>query len=190
MGERLAPFIPSPLKIVYHALDLARVCERDVVYDLGAGDGRVVIIAARDFGVKRAVGIEIDDVLATAARVKAREEKVADRVTILEDDIFNVRLDDATVVYIYMYKSINEMLAPKLEKELQPGARVVTLDFPVPQWIPVRMRRVEDEQGRIRSIYLYVRGVSDAKRLERRDVNRLRSFAENLDPCNLRLEGA
>ncbi len=188
MGERLAPFIPSPVSIVYHALDLARVCENDVLYDLGAGDGRVVIIAARDFGVRRAVGVEIDDVLATVARVRAREEGVEDRVEIIEDDMFRVDVSEATVVYLYMYASINERLAPKLERELSPGSRVVTLDFPVPQWVPVRVRRVEDEAGRIRSIYLFVRGVSDAKSLARRGRERLQAFAERLDPCR-RLAG-
>ncbi|AEM39805.1 Methyltransferase type 11 [Pyrolobus fumarii 1A] len=182
--EKLAPFIPSPLSVVYEALSLARLSPCDVLYDLGAGDGRVVVIAARDFRVKKAVGVEIDDGLVTIARIRAAEEGVADRVEIIEGDIFEVDVSDATVVYIYMYASINERLADKLERELKPGARVVTLDFPVPQWVPVRIRRVEDEAGRLRSIYLYVRGVSDAKIVTKAPVSRLYEFYSRLDPCN------
>ncbi len=183
MRERLAPFIPSPLRLIYEALSLARVGPCDIVYDLGCGDGRVVVIAARDFGAKRAVGVEIDEALATIARLRASEEGVGNRVEVVEDDIFEVSVSEATVVYIYMYKSINERLAAKLSRELRLGARVVTLDFPVPQWVPLRIRRVEDEAGRQRSIYLYVRGVSDAEWLAPAPLTRLDDYLAGLDPC-------
>ena len=159
--------------------------ECDILYDLGCGDGRVVVIAARDFRVKKAVGVELDEALATIASLRAREEGVADRVEIIEGDMFEVDVSEATVVYIYMYASVNERLAEKLERELREGARIVTLDFPIPPWTPVRIRRFEDEAGRKRSIYLYVRGVSDAKRLERGPLDRLRSFAKLLSPCSV-----
>ena len=144
-----------------------------------------MVIAARDFGVKKAVGVELDEALATIATLRAREEGVADRVKIIEGDMFEVDISEATVVYIYMYASINEKLAEKLERELREGARVVTLDFPIPPWTPIRIRRFEDEAGRKRSIYLYVKGLSDAKRLERAPLDRLRLFAETLSPCNV-----
>ena len=183
MPGRLAPFIPTPVSIVYEALSFARVGPCDTLYDLGCGDGRVVVIAARDFGVRRAVGVEIDEALATIARLRAEEEGVADRVEIIEGDIFEVDVGDATVVYLYMYKSVNEALASKLSRELRPGARVVTIDFPVPQWTPIRIRRVEDEAGRLRSIYLYVRGVSDAEWLAPAPTSRLLDYLAALDPC-------
>ncbi len=143
------------------------------------------MIAARDFGVRRAVGVEIDEALATIARLRAREEGVGDRVEIIEGDMFKVDLSEATIVYIYMFASINERLAPKLERELGEGARVVTLDFPIPPWTPVRIRRFEDEAGRRRSVYLYVRGVSDARAVTRAPPERLQGFAERLSPCSL-----
>ena len=170
---------------MYEALSLARVGPCDVIYDLGCGDGRVVVIAARDFGVRKAVGVELDEALATIASLRAREEGVADRVEIIEGDMFSVDVSEATVVYIYMYASINELLAGKLERELKDGTRVVTLDFPIPSWTPIRIRRFEDEAGRRRSIYLYVKGISDSRRVERMPVDRLKLFAERLAPCTL-----
>lgn len=163
MAAKLAPWIPTPIKVVYAALDLAWVGPCDVVYDLGSGDGRVVVIAARDFGAKRAVGVEIDPALVEVARAKARMEHVDDRVEIVEGSLFDVPLGEATVVYIYLYKSINERLRPKLEEELKPGTRVVTVDFPVPGWLPVRIRRLRDEADILRSIYLYIVGISDGR---------------------------
>jgi len=135
----------------------------DVVYDLGAGDGRAVIIAAREFCAKKAVGVEIDPVLAEAARVKARLDGVSDRVEIIEEDFFKTRLSGATVVYMYLYRSINEALREKLEEELRPGARVVTIDFPVPGWAPVYTPRLRDEGDIVRTIHVYVMGLSDTR---------------------------
>ncbi len=163
------PWIPSPLRVVYKALELAWVGPCDVVYDLGAGDGRVVIIAARDFGARRAVGVELDPLLAEAARVKARLEGVEDRVEIVEADFFTVDVSEATVVYLYLYMSVNEALRPKLERELRPGARVVAVDFPVPGWVPVLVRRLRDESDLVRTLRLYIIGLSDP-RWSRRDV--------------------
>jgi SAM-dependent methyltransferase len=160
---QLAPWIPTPIKIVYEALDLAWVGPCDVVYDLGSGDGRVVVIAVRDFKAKRAVGVEVDPALVEVARAKAKMEHVDDRVEIIEDSFFNVYIGEATVVYLYLYKSINEQLKPKLEAELKPGTRVVAVDFPVPGWLPVRIRRVRDESDILRTIYLYMIGISDER---------------------------
>ncbi len=184
MANRVAPYIPTPLSIVYEALRFVKPTPCDILYDLGCGDGRVVVIAARDFGVRKAVGVEIDEALATIAALRAREEGVEDRVEIIEGDMFEIDVSPATIVYIYMYASINERLAPKLERELKPGARIVTIDFPIPGWVPVRIRRVEDEAGRLRSIYLFVRGVSDAKQVKRAPLDRLEDFASRLTPCS------
>ncbi len=162
MGVK-TPWIPSPLSAVREALRLAAVGPCDVVYDLGAGDGRVVILAVRDYGARLGVGIELDPLLAEAARIKAKMDGVADRVRIVEEDFFRVDLSKATVVYMYLYGSINEALRPKLEAELKPGARVVTLDFPVPGWVPVAVRRFRDENDILRTVHLYVIGVSDGK---------------------------
>ncbi len=164
---RVAPYIPAPLSVVRAALEAAWAGPCDVVYDLGSGDGRVVVTAAKRFCVKRAVGVEIDPVLAELARANAVENGVADRVTIVEEDFFKVRLQDATLVYLYLYASINEKLRPRLEEELRPGARVVTVDFPVPGWVPLYVRRLRDEADILRSIHVYIVGLSDTRHSRR-----------------------
>ena len=168
--RKLAPWIPTPISIVYAALEAAWASPCDVVYDLGAGDGRAVIIAAREFCVKRAIGVEIDPVLAEAARVKARMDGVDDRVEIIEEDFFKVSLQGASLVYMYLYRSINEALREKLEAELEPGARVVTIDFPVPGWMPVYTPRLRDEGDILRTIHVYVIGLSDTRHPRREQL--------------------
>ena len=163
MSGKVAPWIPTPVSVVYAALEAAWAGPCDVVYDLGSGDGRAVVIAARDFCVKKAVGVEFDPVLVELSKAKARMDGVADRVEIVEDDFFRVSLRGATLVYIYLYMSINEKLRPKLEEELRPGARVVTIDFPVPGWTPVYTRRLRDENDILRTVHVYVIGVSDQR---------------------------
>lgn len=160
---RVAPWVPSPPSIVRVALKAAWANRCDVLYDLGCGDGRVLVIAARDFGVRKAVGFEVDKLLAEAARIHAREYGVEDRVVVVEKDFFEADLREATLVYLYLFQSINERLKPKLERELRPGARVVALDFPVPGWVPVKVVRSVDEAGRVRTIRVYVVGVSNTR---------------------------
>ena len=157
---KVVPFIPTPLRVVKAALELAKVGPNDVVYDLGSGDGRVVVLAARLFGAK-AVGVEIDDALVIMSKMKIKEEGLEDKVKILQKDFREVSLEDATVVYLYIYYDvIRDILLDKL-KELKPGARVVTLEIPVPGWMPVAKRGVQDEAGVVRTLYLYVKGISD-----------------------------
>ncbi len=162
-GVRVAPYIPAPVSAVRAALEAAWVGPCDTLYDLGSGDGRAVVIAARDYCVGRAVGVEIDPVLVEVSRAYARMYGVGDRVEIVEGDFFRVSLEGATVVYLYLYASINERLKPKLERELRPGARVVTLDFPVPGWTPLYTRRLRDEGDILRTIHVYVVGLSDGR---------------------------
>ncbi len=177
-GKKLAPWIPAPMEVVRTALEAAWTGPCDILYDLGAGDGRVVVTAAAEYGVEKAVGVEIDDVLAEVIRVKAREKGVVDRVVVVEDDFFRVGLGEATIVYTYLYMSVNKALKPKLERELEPGARVVTVDFPVPGWEPVRIRRVVDAAGRPRTVFVYMVGVSNASRLgeEYRETRPIRAL--------------
>jgi predicted RNA methylase len=124
-------------------LDIANVTPEDVVYDLGSGDGRIVIAAA-DQHKARGVGIELDAGLVAVSRRLARERGVADRATFIEGDLFAVDLSPATVVTMYLSSSLNERLAPKLRRELRPGARVVSHDFPIRGWIPTETRRLAD----------------------------------------------
>jgi len=164
-----APYIPAPLSVVRAALEAAWVGPCDTVYDLGSGDGRVVVLAARDYCAARAVGVEIDPFLAEVARAYARIHGVGDRVEIREEDFYETDLSEATVVYLYLYASINERLRPRLEEQLRPGARVVTVDFPVPGWLPLYTRRLQDEAGIVRTVHVYVMGLSD-ERWSRRGV--------------------
>lgn len=128
-----APFVPSPTHVVWKMLELANVSKNDVVYDLGSGDGRIVIAAAKEFGA-RGVGIEIDPDLVKKARAKARELGVADRVEFRQGDLFNADLSDATVVTLYLWPDMNNRLRPKLKTELDPGDRVVSHSFDIDGW--------------------------------------------------------
>lgn len=120
-------YVPTEDKVVTAMLTMAGVGKNDVVYDLGCGDGRIVIAAARDFGA-RGVGVDLDPVRIAEARAGAAKAGVTDRVTFIEGNIFDPALDirDATVVALYLTQRLNEQLRPRLQRELKPGARVVT----------------------------------------------------------------
>jgi SAM-dependent methyltransferase len=138
-------FAATPQRIVTAMLELARVTSRDVVYDLGSGDGRIVILAAQRFGA-RGVGIEIDPQLVARSRQLAREAGVDDKVAFIEGDFFTADLSTATVVTMWLSARINEELAPKLRRELRPGARIVSHQFPIARWMPDEQVTVGGEQ--------------------------------------------
>jgi SAM-dependent methyltransferase len=149
-----APFLVTPPEVVDRMLALARVGPADVVYDLGSGDGRLVIAAARDYRA-RGVGIEIDPKLVAQSRELARRAGVETRATFLEQDLFHADLSAATVVTIYLTREVNLRLRPKLERELTPGTRVVSFNFDMGDWEPTSMLRV-DISGRATPVYLWV----------------------------------
>jgi SAM-dependent methyltransferase len=149
------PFLVTPPEIVDRMLRLARVGPADIVYDLGSGDGRVVIAAVRDFNAKAAIGIEIDPALVAKSREYARRAGIADRVTFLQQDLFRADLHPASVVTLYLTREVNLRLAPKLRAELRPGTRVVSFDFDMGDWEPRSMVRV-DVNGRTTPVYLWV----------------------------------
>jgi cyclopropane fatty-acyl-phospholipid synthase-like methyltransferase len=134
-------YLPTHDAGVRSMLELAKVGREDTVYDLGCGDGRIVIAAARDFGA-RGVGIEIDPVLVREARENARKAGVADRVEIRQGNIFEVDTSPATVVALYLLEKLNVQLRPKLQRELRPGARVVSHVFGMGDWKPDRQMTV------------------------------------------------
>src|SRR5688572_20540394 len=137
-------FTPTRHGIADAMLQLAAVTAQDVVYDLGAGDGRIPIIAAQKYGA-RGVGIEIDPRLVERARQNAREAGVADRVTFIQADLFTTDFSAATVVALYLTARLNARLEPKL-RQLAPGARIVTHQFPIGAWTPDRMLRFDETQ--------------------------------------------
>jgi len=129
------PFVESPQPVVTKMLELANVSKDDVVYDLGSGDGRIVISAATQHGA-RGVGIEIKPSLVKKARTNATEAGVADRVEFRQGDLFKADISEATVVTLYLLPSVNTKLRPKLFRELAPGTRVVSHDFDMDEWEP------------------------------------------------------
>jgi len=137
-AENLAPYIPTPQIVVERMLELAHVQASDVVYDLGSGDGRIVITATQKFGA-RAVGVEIQPDLCRKARQRIKELGLEDRVTMIEDSALRVDLSPATVVTMFFLTASNERLKPNLEKYLKPGTRVVSNEFPIRGWKPVEM---------------------------------------------------
>ena len=118
-------------------LKLAQVGKNDIVYDLGSGDGRIVITAALELGA-RGVGIDIDPVAVWEARERAKDARVTDRVRFLNDDLFAVDLREATVVTLYLLPALNLKLRPKLLAELKPGSRVVSHAWDMGEWKPNR----------------------------------------------------
>lgn len=142
-------FVPTPPEVVEAMLKLAGVTKNDVVYDLGCGDGRIVIAAARDFGA-RGVGIDIDPQRIREATENAQKAGVTDRVKIVQGDLFEADLSEATVVTLYLLPSLNLKLLPKLKKELRPGARIVSHAFDMGDWKP---DKEQDVNGR--HIYLW-----------------------------------
>lgn len=137
-------FTPTWEPVAYQMLELARVTANDMVYDLGSGDGRIVILAAQKYGC-RGVGIEIDPRLVDISRQVARDAQLADKVTFVEGDLFAADISPATVVTLYLSPSVNRALEPKLRRELRPGTRIVSHQFRIGDWMPDRVVRAEND---------------------------------------------
>lgn len=134
----IAPFVPSPALVIEYMLKLADLKAGEVFFDLGAGDGRTVIMAAKSFGA-RAVGVELREDLAKKALGTIHERGLTDRVTIVNGDMFSVNLTSADVVFLYLTTSANEKIRPKLEQDLRKGTRVVSHDYEIVGWKPVKV---------------------------------------------------
>ena len=132
------PFATTPPEAVAAMLRLAEVGPADVVYDLGAGDGRIVIAAVRDFGAKAGIGIDLDPERVSEGQENALKAGVASRTRFLQGDAFKVDFSAATVLALYMSARINRELEPRFRAQLKPGTRIVTYRFPIGDWQPVR----------------------------------------------------
>jgi len=157
MGLFIAPYVPSPPQVVRQMLVLAELKPGEVFFDLGAGDGRTVIMAAKDFGA-RAVGVELREDLVKKALSSVYEQGLQNRVTIVNGDMFNVDLTSADVVFLYLTTSANEKVKPKLETELKNGVRVVSHDYEIVGWKPVKVFNFCENQTLgypSHTIYLY-----------------------------------
>ncbi len=151
---KLAPFVPTPMEVVERMLALAEVKTGDVVYDLGSGDGRIVIMAAKKYGVK-GVGVEINPELVQESREFAAAEGVGHLVEFHQKDVMTVDLSPATVVTMYLYPESNMLLRPKLWRQLRPGARVVSNDFDMEDWKPETLEQLVDQEGANWTLYLW-----------------------------------
>jgi len=134
----IAPFVATPLPVVKQMLALADVKPGEIIYDLGCGDGRVVIMAVQEYGA-RAVGVEMREDLAKQALGKVSELGLEGRVKIVHGDMFKVDLSQADVVTLYLTTSANDKVKPKLEAELRSGTRVVSHDYEILGWRPVKI---------------------------------------------------
>lgn len=135
------PYVPTPQEVVVEMLKMAGVNRNDIVYDLGCGDGRIVITAAKVFGA-RGVGVDNDPGLIRQSNENARQAGVADRVKFIEQDLFETDIREATVVTLYLLPELNLQLCPKLLRALKPGSRIVAHEFDMGDWKPDRVGKV------------------------------------------------
>lgn len=149
------PYVSTSQRVVNRMLEAADVTREDVVFDLGSGDGRIPITAAKKFGA-RGVGVEIDPELVAEARKKAEEAGVADRVEFRQGDLFQADISEATVVALYLWPEINVKLRPKLLRTLDPGDRIVSHDFRMGDWEPDRVLDLGPGKIGQETVYLWV----------------------------------
>ena len=152
-AKNLAPYVPSPYAVVDRMLELAEVKPGETVYDLGCGDGRVLFSAIRKFKAQ-AVGVELSPVLYESTQREVRRQGLEDRIKVLHGHLLEVDLSGADVVTLYLLTDSNEKLKPNLEKYLKSGARVVSHDFQMRNWVPERVEKVE-AANRLHTIYVY-----------------------------------
>ena len=136
-------FVPTPQPVVEAMLKLAGVTEKDVVYDLGCGDGRMVITAVDGFKAKRGVGVDLDPERLKECRANAQKKKVTDRLEFRQGDVLDIKdLSEASVVTLYMSDAMNLRLRPILQKTLRPGARIVSHRFTMGDWKPLKTETI------------------------------------------------
>lgn len=144
------PYVPTPPEVVSEMLRLADIHKGDVLYDLGCGDGRIVVAAAKQYGA-RGIGIDLNPERIKEAQENARHENVAPQVSFRQQNLFDADFHDANVVTLYLLPSVNLRLRPKLQSELKPGARIVSHSFDMGDWKP---DKTVDVNGR--TIYLWI----------------------------------
>lgn len=136
------PYVPTDQEVVDAMLDLAEVNENDMVYDLGCGDGRIVVTAAKKYGA-RGTGVDIDPERISEANENAKAAGVADKVNFIQGDLFETDFSDASVVTLYLLSSVNMKLRPILLDQLKPGTRIVSHAFDMGDWEPEETRTVD-----------------------------------------------
>ena len=153
-GKKIVPYVPTPQEVVERMLELAQVKKGDVVYDLGSGDGRIVVTAAKKYGVK-AVGFEIDPERIKESAENIKKAGVGDLVEIRQQDIRTVDLSPATVLTMYLLPEVNLMVRPNIWKEMKPGSRVVSHEFDMGDWKPLKTEHIKDGSSWDHTLYLW-----------------------------------
>lgn len=151
-ANKLAPYVASPVRVVDRMLEMANMKPGETFYDLGSGDGRVLIAAVEKYKVK-AVGVEISPKLVAKATASIQKAGLASQAHVVQGDLLSVDFSDADVVALYLSTPANERLRPHLERYLKPGARIVSHDYPIPGWKPTKVERTEGKDGHL--IFLY-----------------------------------
>lgn len=151
-ASKLAPYVASPARVVDRMLELANIKPGETLYDLGCGDGRILITAVQKYKVK-AVGVEISPKLVAKARASIEKAGLQNEARVIQGDVLTADPTGADVVYLYLSTRLNEQLRPRLEAHLKPGARVVSHDYPVPGWKPAKVEETEGSQRHM--IFLY-----------------------------------
>lgn len=154
LQESLAPFVPTPQDVVDRMLALAEVTPKDVVYDLGCGDGRIVITAAKKYGA-HGVGFDIDPERIKESTGNARTAGVENLVTFKQQDVMTVDVSPATVVTLYLLTASNLKLRPLLTRQLKPGSRIVSHMFSMGDWEPAKVDNFTNQEGFPRTLYLW-----------------------------------
>ena len=153
-APQLAPYVPTPQEVVERMLTLAGVSKSDVVFDLGCGDGRIPITAARKYGA-RGVGVDIDPQRIAEANANAKAAGVEHLVTFKLQDAMKTDVSGASVVTLYLLSASNLKLRPILTRQLKPGARIVAHSFGMGDWTPEKADSFTDAEGRSRMLFLY-----------------------------------
>jgi len=162
-SQKIVPYVPTPQDVVEKMLEMAQVKKGDVVYDLGSGDGRIVVTAAKKYGVK-AIGFEIDPERIKESHENIRKAGVGNLVEIRQQDIRTVDLSSASVLTMYLLPEVNLMIRPNIWKQMKPGSRVVSHDFDMADWKPVKTESIKDGSGWDHTLYLW--------RVEKKDASR------------------
>lgn len=152
--NNLAPNVGSPEQAIDRMLEIAKLKPGETLYDLGCGDGRILIAAAKQYKVK-AVGIEISSRLARIAAANVEDEGLSKRVKVIHGDFMRADLSAANVVTLYLATTANDTLRPNLERFLKPKTRVVSYDYPIAGWTPIATSATEGHYGDAHTIYLY-----------------------------------
>jgi SAM-dependent methyltransferase len=151
---KIVPYVPTPQAVVDRMLELAQVKKGDVVYDLGSGDGRIVVTAAKKYGIK-AIGFEIDPQRIKESHENIKKAGVENLVEIRQQDIRTVDLSQASVLTMYLLPEVNLMIRPNIWKQMKPGSRIVSHDFDMGDWKPLKTEQIKDDSSWDHTLYLW-----------------------------------